>query len=92
MTRKIASHADILMNLGSALRLHSEEGQQMVLCTETTQEVQSSMDRLILFISNLLYTRVCLRCLRWFALEVSCLLSRERTKKGPFHHLAWYFV
>ena len=43
MTRKIASHADVPMNLGSALRLHSEEGQQMVLCTETTQEVQSSI-------------------------------------------------
>ena len=28
---------------GSALRLHSEEGQQTASCTETTQEVQSSV-------------------------------------------------
>ena len=29
--------------MGSALRLHSEEGQQTALCAETTQEVQSSV-------------------------------------------------
>ena len=56
-------------HLGSALRLHSEEGQQTALCTETTQEVQSSVGWYCSYLlrANSLYTRVRLRCLCWLA-------------------------
>ena len=45
----------------------SEEGQQTALCTETTQEVQSSVNWYCSYLlrANALYTRGGLRCLRW---------------------------
>ena len=47
-------------HLGSAMRLHSEEGQQTALCTETTREVQSSVGWFCSYLlrAKSLYTRV----------------------------------